>query len=70
MVSGTGRSPPGVLSPRETEVAELIAEALTNPAIARRLFPSPPTMATHVAHILAKLNFGSRVQIAAWMAKR
>jgi DNA-binding CsgD family transcriptional regulator len=60
----------GALSPREIEVAELVAEGLTNPAIARRLYLSRPTVASHVAHILAKLGFSSRSQIAAWVAQR
>jgi DNA-binding CsgD family transcriptional regulator len=60
----------GVLSPRETEVAELVAEGLSNPAIARRLFLSRPTVASHVAHILTKLGFSSRAQIAVWAAQR
>jgi len=58
------------LTPRELEVAELVAEGLTNPAIARRLYLSRPTVASHVAHILAKLNFSSRAQIAAWVTQR
>jgi DNA-binding CsgD family transcriptional regulator len=60
----------GALSPREIEVAELVAEGLSNPAIARRLYVSRPTVASHVAHILAKLGFSSRAQIAAWAAQR
>ena len=60
----------GALSPREIEVAELVAEGLSNPAIARRLYLSRPTVATHVAHILTKLGFSSRVQIAAWATQR
>jgi DNA-binding CsgD family transcriptional regulator len=60
----------GGLSPRETEVAELVAEGLSNPAIARRLYLSRPTVASHVAHILAKLDFSSRAQIAGWVAQR
>jgi non-specific serine/threonine protein kinase len=59
-----------VLSPREVEVADLVAEGLSNPAIARRLYLSRPTVASHVAHILAKLGFSSRAQIAAWAAQR
>jgi DNA-binding CsgD family transcriptional regulator/tetratricopeptide (TPR) repeat protein len=68
------RSPPqhrlvaGPLSAREIEVARLVAEGLSNPAIARRLYLSRPTVASHVAHILTKLGFGSRAQIAAWVA--
>jgi non-specific serine/threonine protein kinase len=60
----------GVLSPREIEVADLVAEGLTNAAIARRLYVSRPTVASHVAHILTKLGFTSRTQIAAWAAQR
>jgi len=56
------------LSAREMEVARLVAEGLPNPAIARRLYLSRPTVASHVAHILAKLGFASRAQIAAWVA--
>jgi DNA-binding CsgD family transcriptional regulator len=59
----------GVLSPRESEVAELVAEGLSNPAIARRLYLSRPTVASHVAHILTKLGFSTRAQIAAWAAE-
>ena len=58
------------LSPREIEVAELVAEGLSNPAIARRLYLSRPTVASHVAHILAKLGFSTRAQIAVWAAQR
>jgi DNA-binding CsgD family transcriptional regulator/tetratricopeptide (TPR) repeat protein len=58
------------LSPRELEVAELVAEGLSNPAIARRLYLSRPTIAHHVAHILTKLGFASRAQIAAWVVQQ
>ena len=60
----------GALSPREIEVADLVAEGLSNPAIARRLYLSRPTVASHVAHILAKLGFSTRAQIAVWAAQR
>ena len=56
------------LSSREWEVAQLVADGLTNAAIAERLFLSRPTVASHVANILAKLRFGSRAQVAAWVA--
>src|SRR6516165_2544486 len=48
------------LSPREIEVADLVAEGLSNPAIARRLYVSRTTVASHVGHILTKLGFSSR----------
>jgi DNA-binding CsgD family transcriptional regulator len=63
-----GAGAAGPLSPREVEVAALVAEGLSNPAIARRLYLSRPTIAHHVAHILTKLGFASRAQIAAWVA--
>ena len=56
------------LSPRELEVAELVADGLTNSAIAARLFVSRATVSSHVTHILTKLGFTSRAQIAAWVA--
>ena len=59
-----------VLSARELEIAGLVAEGLSNPAIARRLYLSRNTVASHVKHILAKLGFSSRAQIAVWAAQR
>src|SRR5262249_5171324 len=44
------------LTPTETKVAALVQGGLSNPQIAARLFLSPPTVATHVSHILKKLN--------------
>jgi DNA-binding CsgD family transcriptional regulator len=58
------------LSPRELEVAVLVADGLTNAAIAARLFVSRATVSSHVTHILTKLGFTSRAQIAAWVAAR
>jgi DNA-binding CsgD family transcriptional regulator len=52
------------LTPREHEIAELIAEGLSNEQIAERLVLSTGTVANHVAHILAKLGLQSRVQVA------
>jgi DNA-binding CsgD family transcriptional regulator len=63
----SGADAASALSPRELEVAGLVAEGLSNPAIARRLYLSRPTIAHHVAHILTKLGFASRAQIAAWV---
>ena len=51
-------------------MADLVAEGLSNPAIARRLYVSRTTVASHVRHILVKLGFSSRAQIAAWAAQR
>ncbi|MFF3559674.1 AAA family ATPase [Streptomyces sp. NPDC002574] len=55
------------LSPRETEVAELVAQGMTNRGIAGTLFISERTAQTHVQHILTKLGFSTRTQIAAWV---
>jgi len=57
---------PVPLSRREREVAVLVAQGLTNREIARTLFLSERTAENHVQHILTKLGFGSRAQIAAW----
>jgi DNA-binding CsgD family transcriptional regulator len=55
-----------LLSSREREVAALVARGLTNREIAHTLFVSERTAENHVQHILVKLGFGSRAQIAAW----
>ena len=55
-----------ILSRREREVAGLVARGLPNRAIAQRLFISERTADTHVQHILNKLGFSSRTQIATW----
>jgi non-specific serine/threonine protein kinase len=58
---------PSVLSPREVQVAHLVTDGLTNRQIGERLVITPGTAALHVKHILAKLSFNSRSQIAAWI---
>jgi DNA-binding NarL/FixJ family response regulator len=56
------------LSARELEVARLVADGLSNPAIAAALFISVPAVKTRVSHILGKLGLESRVQLASWVA--
>ena len=56
------------LSPRELEVAGLVARGQTNKQIGETLFVSERTAENHVQHILVKLGFGNRSQIAAWLA--
>jgi DNA-binding NarL/FixJ family response regulator len=51
-----------ILSPREAEVLRLLANGLTGPAIARRLFISPETVRTHVRNAMGKLGATTRVQ--------
>jgi DNA-binding CsgD family transcriptional regulator/DNA-binding beta-propeller fold protein YncE len=62
-----GRAP---LSRREQEVAALVAEGLTNRAIAARLFISERTVDGHLEHIREKLGVNSRAQVAVWFAAR
>ena len=64
-------APPGLgsrptLTRRETEVAALAARGLTNRDIAAQLFLSVRTVEVHVDHILTKLGFRTRTQLAAW----
>ncbi len=54
------------LSEREREVAALIGQGASNRDIAEALVISERTVERHVANIFAKLNFGSRTQIAAF----
>jgi len=58
------------LTEREAVVARLVARGLTNTQIAARLHVSRATVSTHVAHVLAKLGFRSRAQVAAWVTRR
>jgi predicted ATPase/DNA-binding CsgD family transcriptional regulator len=59
-----------VLTKRELEVAELVAEGLSNKAIANRLVIARRTAESHLDHILTKLGFTSRTQIAVWVAEQ
>jgi len=61
--AAAGGSP---LSPREFEVARLVAQGLTNKQIGQTLYVSERTAENHVQHILAKLGLRNRSQIAAW----
>ncbi|MBY8862005.1 protein kinase [Nocardia sp. CA2R105] len=65
-----GPGPSAELTTREREVAGLVAEGLTNRAIAAHLNISVRTADGHVEHILTKLGFTSRTQIAAWITER
>jgi non-specific serine/threonine protein kinase len=56
------------LTARELEVARLVADGLSNPAIATQLYVTRATVKSHVSHILQKLALDSRVQLAGWVA--
>jgi len=59
----------GGLTPREAEIAGLLAQGLTNKEISARLVISQRTVETHVDHILGKLSMTSRAQVASWVAE-
>jgi non-specific serine/threonine protein kinase len=68
------RAPSGraatALTPREQEVAGLIADGKTNREIAEALVIAEPTAERHVANIFNKLGVHSRAQVAAWHERR
>jgi len=61
---------PSVLTPRELQIAKLVADGRSNKGIGAELVISPATVARHIANIMAKLGFRSRAQIAVWIADR
>ncbi len=67
LVGQLGARPTVPLTPREREVAELVAQGLTNREIAARLYLSERTAQNHVQHILTKLDLANRSQIALWV---
>jgi predicted ATPase/DNA-binding NarL/FixJ family response regulator len=59
-------SAPSSLTRRESQVAALVARGLTNREIAGQLYLSVRTVEVHVDHILTKLGFRNRTELAAW----
>ncbi len=53
------------LTPRERQILELLLEGRTTPAMARTLDVSPRTVKFHVANLLRKLGYGSRLALLA-----
>jgi DNA-binding NarL/FixJ family response regulator len=58
------------LTPTELRVIDLVAEGLTNPQIAQRMFIARGTVKVHVSHIFAKLGVSSRAELATMAARR
>ncbi|WP_282703968.1 LuxR C-terminal-related transcriptional regulator [Streptomyces sp. CC219B] len=65
-----GPTPPAPLTPRESQVAELVAQGLANQQIADRLVIARRTAEGHVERILNKLGLNNRNQLATWMTTR
>jgi non-specific serine/threonine protein kinase len=57
-----------LLSPRQSEIAELVAKGLTNKEIAGRLKIAKRTVDAHLQHIFAKAGVNSRVRLTLWLA--
>lgn len=64
------RSVPTGLTPRQTEIAALVADGLTNGQLAERLGISERSAESHLERIRLRLGFSSRAQVAAWYVAR
>ena len=64
------QQPLTILTPREREVAALVAEGLTNAEIAARLVITPGTVANHLEHIMRSLRLQGRVRVAVWAVEQ
>ena len=62
--------PLALLTPRESEVLTLLAEGLSNKALAKRLGVGEKTIKTHVSSVLAKLQLKDRTQAALYAQSR
>jgi DNA-binding CsgD family transcriptional regulator len=67
--TSTANSAAAQLTPREREVAVLVARGLTNRRIAGTLVIAERTADVHVSNILGKLTLTSRAQLAAWVVR-
>lgn len=62
-VEGTGSGDVANLSPRESEVLQLLAQGYVNKEIAQRLLIAPATVGSHIKNLYRKLAVHSRVQV-------
>jgi len=60
----------GFAHPEELRVTELVADRLTNPQIAARLFMSLGTVKTHLIHVFTKLGVANRAELVAERVRR
>ncbi|MDD9375946.1 LuxR C-terminal-related transcriptional regulator [Streptomyces sp. ZAF1911] len=67
--ASTTPAEPNPLTAREQQVAELVAQGMSNKQIAAKLVISPRTVEGHVDHVLTKLGFTSRAHVAAWASR-
>jgi DNA-binding CsgD family transcriptional regulator len=68
-VATSAAAPATVLTAREREVAELVAQGLTNADIAARLGIGPRTVESHLERVRSRLGLLSRADVAAWAAR-
>ena len=61
----TGRDGQEILTQREREILQLLADGMSNADVAQQLFISQETVKSHVRHILAKLEAETRTQAVA-----
>jgi DNA-binding NarL/FixJ family response regulator len=78
LADGDGRRPAGtqdgaaqpVLSPREAEVARLVARGLTNRQIAEALVLQESTVGNHLQRIYTRLGLSGRAHLATWVSEQ
>src|SRR5262252_10247415 len=70
MPPNSHESPTVQLSRREQEIADLVAQGLTNRQIAQKLFISERTVDGHLEHVREKLGVNTRAQVATWVVLR
>src|SRR5215831_5361274 len=68
-VTATAKAPAVTLTAREREVAELVAQGLTNADIGARLGIGPRTVESHLERVRSRLGLLSRADVAAWAAR-